>query len=206
MNNLLKPAFQTILDEKKIRLVQATDAQAIQTIYAPAVTRQDVATSFEMEIPTIDEIKKRITTKTQTYPWLVWEEENQLLGYAYGDPYRPRGAYQWCAEVTVYVSPLAHRKGIGKKLYKILFEIMRQQGIINTYAIIALPNPASIGLHESLGFKAVGVFKSVGYKFNTSHDVGWWHLALQEWPHEPMPIVPFNQLKKDILNFLAHRV
>ena len=177
-----------------IRPAGLTDAAAIRDIYAPSITRRDVATSFEMEVPTAEEIADRISTKTAVYPWLVMEEDGQLAGYAYADPHRARVAYQWCAEVSVYVNAAHHRKGVGRKLYEVLFDILRKQGVVNLYAGITLPNPGSVGLHELLGFKLVGIYESIGFKFGKAHDVGWWHLRLQPWPHQPRPITPVTEL------------
>ena len=89
--------------------------------------------------------------------------------------------------------------GIGRQLYTTLFKILKYQGVVNAYAGVTLPNPASVTLHQSLGFKLVGVYKSVGFKHNKCHSVGWWHLALQTWPSKPKPIVPFHELEKSSL-------
>jgi phosphinothricin acetyltransferase len=177
-----------------IRPVTIEDAADICRIYAPAVTREDVATSFELEVPGPDEIAARIEKKMRIYPWLVFEDGGTIVGYAYADPHRDRAAYQWGAEVSVYVDQEHHRKGVGRQLYHALFEILKAQGVINLYAGITLPNQGSVFLHESLGFQQIGVYRSIGYKFGKAHDVGWWHLALREWPNDPSPIVPYSEL------------
>ncbi len=171
-------------------MATTADAAAFQAIYAPSVLGRDVATSFEIEVPTVDEMAARITAKTRTYPWLTVEEDGRVIGYAYADPHRSRAAYQWCAEVSAYVDARSHRTGVGRALYQALFDLLRRQGVINVYAGITLPNPGSVGLHESLGFQLVGVYRAIGFKYGKAHDVGWWHLALGSWPSHPAPITP----------------
>ena len=171
-----------------IRPATVEDAPAILEIYTPAITRRDVATSFELEVPSVQEIGNRISKKQLKFPWLVMDDDGVITGYAYADPHRERAAYQWSAEVSVYVHPEHHRRGLGKALYLALFERLRQQGIVNVYAGITLPNPGSVGLHEDMGFRSVGVYQGIGFKFGRPHDVGWWHLRLQPWPDDPAPV------------------
>src|SRR5207245_8284325 len=109
---------------------------------------------------------------------------------AYASAHRSRAAYQWCVEVSVYVDPQAHRRGVGRALYEALFELLRRQGFVNAYAGITLPNPASMGLHQSLGFVSVGIFRRIGFKFDRWHDVAWLHFRLAEDPRplqNPLP-------------------
>jgi L-amino acid N-acyltransferase YncA len=120
-------------------------------------------------------------------PWLVCEHRGELLGYAYASPHRVRAAYQWSVDVSVYIHAQARRSGVGRGLYRSLFALLTLQGFYHAYAGITLPNPASVGLHESLGFQPVGVYRSVGYKLGAWHDVGWWQLALQERVPAPEP-------------------
>ena len=166
-----------------IRLVEPGDAEAIAAIYAPHVT-SGVA-SFEMEPPDADEFRRRIFATTATHPWLVCERDGEVVGYVYAATHNPRAAYRWSTNVTVYVNPQQHRSGIGRALYMSLFEVLRLQGFYNAYGGITLPNASSVGLHEAMGFRLVGIYKEVGYKFDAWHDVGWWGLELQ-----PKPTVP----------------
>ncbi len=170
-----------------IRFALERDAAQIQAIYSPIVSQ--TATSFEMEPPSIDEIRRRITDTLLHLPWLVCEHQGQVLGYAYASRHRVRAAYQWSVDVSVYVHAEARRMGIGRAAYHSLFQILRRQGFYNAYAGIALPNPASVGLHESVGFKPLGVYKEVGFKFGAWHDVGWWWLLLQPKAIPPQPPV-----------------
>jgi L-amino acid N-acyltransferase YncA len=165
---------------KRIRSVDVSDAPAVQEIYAPFVS--DSATSFEVVAPDLAEVERRIRTHGDRHPWLVFERDRTVLGYAYASTHRARQAYQWCVEVSVYVHAEVHHCGVGRALYTALFELLRRQGYVNAYAGITLPNPASIGLHESLGFVPVGVFSRIGFKFDRWHDVAWLYLRLLEDP------------------------
>ena len=167
----------------KIRLVEIADAEAIAAIYAPNVT--DNAISFELEPPDADEFRRRILAVTATYPWLVCERDGEVVGYVYGGVHNARAAYQWSVNVTVYIAAGQRRGGVGRALYASLFELLKLQGFYNAYGGITLPNAGSVGLHEAMGFRLVGVYRQVGYKFGAWHDVGWWGRELQLKPAEP---------------------
>ncbi|WP_458187340.1 arsinothricin resistance N-acetyltransferase ArsN1 family B [Haladaptatus sp. NG-WS-4] len=160
-----------------IRLAEADDAPHVAAIYAPIV--RETVVSFETDPPNDDEMAERIETTRPTYPWLVCEHESEILGYAYASQHRTRDAYRWSVDVSVYVRGDSRRQGVGRGLYESLFALLRRQGFFNAYAGIALPNPASVGLHESMGFEQVGVYRDVGYKHGAWQDVGWWHLQLR---------------------------
>lgn len=177
-----------------IRLATERDAAQILAIYEPIV--RETAISFETDIPTLDEMRRRISDTLSYLPWLVCEQQGTILGYAYASKHRARAAYQWSADVSVYVHPQAHRQGVASALYASLFQILRLQGFYNLYAGIALPNAASVGLHESVGFKPVGVYKSVGYKLGSWHDVGHWHMQLQPMPARPTPTRSLRTLQE----------
>lgn len=172
----------------RIRLASEDDAAQIQAIYAPIV--RDTIISFETVAPTVDEIRARIRSTLERLPWLVLIQEDALLGYAYASQHRTRIGYQWSVDVSVYVHPDARRKGAARALYTSLLNILIIQGFFNAYAGIALPNAASVGLHEALGFQPVGVYHGVGYKLGAWHDVGWWHLRLR--PLADAPAAPFS--------------
>lgn len=176
-----------------IRLATEQDAGQIQAIYSSIVSQ--TATSFEMEPPTVEDIRQRIRDTLIDFPWLVCEQQGVVLGYAYASKHRTRAAYQWSVDVSVYIRDDQRRKGMGRALYSALFPILAQQGFYNAYAGIALPNPGSVGLHESMGFKPVGVYQSVGYKFGAWHDVGWWHLALRPTAETPQPPVELRAVQ-----------
>jgi phosphinothricin acetyltransferase len=168
-----------------IRLATERDAEEIAAIYAPNVTNTFI--SFESEPPTEEEMRRRIEGTLERYPWLVCERRGRMLGYAYAGAHGSRAAYRWSVDVSVYVHEEAHRTGVGRALYTSLFAVLDLQGFYNAYAGATLPNPASVGLHESIGFRPVGVYCGVGYKLGAWHDVGWWHLPLRERVANPDP-------------------
>lgn len=168
-----------------LRLAREADAEQILEIYAPIV--RETAISFELEPPSEDEIRARILATLEQAPWLVCEHDGRIAGYAYAKRFWPRAAYQWAVEVTVYVHPQHHRRGVSRALYSALFEALKLQGYQKALAIIALPNPASIALHKQFGFTPVGIFHSVGHKFGRWHDASWWELALGDFPAHPEP-------------------
>jgi len=154
------------------------DAGAIANIYAPYVT--DTVVSFEEAAPTPAEMAERIERLTKTHAWLVAEDGGEILGYAYACPHRERAAYRWTTEVTVYVDPQHQRRGTGRALYKELLESLAEHGYRVALAVIALPNDASVGLHEACGFTLVGVYRRIGFKLGEWWDVGWWQLELTD--------------------------
>jgi L-amino acid N-acyltransferase YncA len=168
-----------------IRLATERDAEQIAALYAPYVT--DTVISFESEPPTADEMRRRIRDTLERYPWVVCERQGRVLGYAYAGAHGSRAAYRWSVDVSVYVREGAHRTGVGRALYTSLFAALDLQGFYNAYAGATLPNPASVGLHEAMGFRSVGVYRGVGYKMGAWHDVGWWHLPLRERVADPDP-------------------
>jgi phosphinothricin acetyltransferase len=171
-----------------IRVAREADGAQILAIYAPNV--RDAFVSFELEVPSLAEMRERIAATLASHPWLVWEEGENVLGYAYGSRHRERLAYQWSVDVSCYVHPDARGRGVGKSLYSELLRVLRGQGFRNAYAGIALPNAASVRLHESVGFEPIGVYRGVGFKRGEWRDVGWWHRrlgALDAAPDAPRP-------------------
>jgi len=174
-----------------IRLARAADAAAIAAIYAPSVT--DGVTSFELEAPDAAEMAARITALGSYAPWLVLERGGVVAGYAYASRHRDRAAYQWSVDVSVYVDAAHHRRGVARALYQELFRRLVRQGFHTAHAGIALPNPASVGFHESMGFVPIGVYPSVGWKRGAWHDVGWWRLPLAPCDGPPSPLRPVDE-------------
>ncbi len=155
-------------DRVKIRPAVPADAEAFLDIYAPIV--RDTAISFELEPPTADELRARMA---KAHLWIAAEDDG-MLGYAYAAPFRDRAAYRFSVETTVYVHERARRRGVGRGLYAELFRQLAERRFVTALAVITLPNRSSVALHESMGFKPVGVFHNVGFKFETWHDTGWW--------------------------------
>jgi L-amino acid N-acyltransferase YncA len=155
-----------------------------------------------MQPPTVEEMRARIEGTLATHPWLVDEREGRVAGYAYASTHRSREAYQWSVDVSCYVHPGAHRQGIGAALYRVLLKVLRRQGFQSAYAGIALPNPASVRLHESVGFTPVGVYRQSGYKLGAWRDTGWWQCSLGEAAANPAPPVPLARLGPRVLDDL----
>lgn len=177
-----------------IRVATVDDAAAILAIYAPIV--RDTAISFELEPPTVAQMQQRLTATLRDWPWLVSEHHGEVSGYVYASQHRARPAYQWSVDVSVYIQTQTRRTGVGRALYTSLFRLLELQGFRNCYAGITLPNAASVGLHETMGFQPVGVYRDVGYKLGAWHDVGWWQLAIQTAPGAPEPPMAFATLQQ----------
>jgi len=178
-----------------IRPATSADAEAIAAIYRPIVAT--TAISFETVPPGPAEIERRMAAILEIAPWLVYEDGSGIAGYAYGSRHRDRAAYQWSVDVSVYVGEASRRRGIGRALYEALFPLLRVQGFYAAYAGITLPNAGSVGLHEALGFRPVGIYRDVGYKLGAWHDVGWWQLSLRERTQEPRPPRSLREAQRD---------
>ncbi len=172
-------------DELKIRRVVPDDLAAVCGIVNWAI--EHTASNFNTEPGSLESWRDDWELYAERYPWLVSEDPRtaRITGIAYGSPYKDRSAYDWTAEVTVYIHPDYHRRGLGRALYRELLAILRDQGFHTLIATIALPNPASVGLHESLGFVPTGIQGRVGRKFDRWHDVGLWQVHLQGENHVP---------------------
>ena len=160
----------------EIRNVQVEDAANLVAIYAPYVEK--TAITFETQVPTVEDFENRIKKTMKKFPYLVAIEEGQIVGYAYASTYYARAAYDWTVELSVYIQKEARGKGVGTLLYTALEEELTARGFKNFLACIALPNPASIALHEKRGYEQVAHFKKVGYKFGTWHDIVWLQKSL----------------------------
>jgi phosphinothricin acetyltransferase len=170
--------------ERHIRMARTSDGVQAAAIYRPSVA--DAATSFEIEPPDGAEMAQRIESVLAAAPWLVCAgADGSLVGYAYAARHRERAAYQWSVDVTVYIRSDHHRRGVGRALYGVLLDLLRLQGFYVAHAGITLPNAGSVGLHETFGFRPVGVYPAVGWKHGAWRDVGWWQLPLRERPAMP---------------------
>ena len=154
-----------------IRFAKEADLPAILDIYGPYIL--NTAISFEYSIPTLEAFTERFRGITCQFPWLVYEEEGKILGYAYGSLPFGREAYRWCAASSIYLAPQAQGKGIGRKLYAALEDLMKKQGYRRTYAIITSDNPGSLRFHEKQGFRFIAEFPECGYKFEKLYGVVW---------------------------------
>lgn len=177
-----------------LRMARESDGDVVAAIYRPWV--ENTAVSFETEAPGAEEMARRIRAASSYAPWLICEGTGGAWGYAYASRHRDRAAYQWSVDVAVYVHEQRRRRGVGRALYQSLFALLRLQGFIAAHAGITLPNPASVGLHESLGFRRIATYPAVGYKMGAWHDVGWWQARLRESSRDPSPPIPVEQARQ----------
>lgn len=154
-----------------IRVATEKDVPAILELYAPFILT--TTATFEYDVPCRKDFLQRFLTVTEQFPWLLWEEDGTILGYAYASYPYSRAAYRWCAEPSIYVSPAAQGRGIGKKLYAALEAILVQQGFQTLYAIITGENEASVRFHEAVGYIHRVYFPDCGFKFNRWIGVIW---------------------------------
>lgn len=159
-----------------VRQIVMADAPAVQAIYAPYV--RDTTISFEEVPPDITEIERRIAAILPDHPYFVAEVDGRVVGYAYASEHRTRAAYRTSIDVAVYVAPGTQRRGVARGLYARLLPAAASMGYHAAFAGIAMPNEASVRLHEAMGFELVGIYREVGRKFDAWHDVGWWQRLL----------------------------
>jgi L-amino acid N-acyltransferase YncA len=176
-----------------IRLIEEKDAEAALAVYSPFVLH--TAITFEVEVPTASYFSERIKTNTEDYPWLVCLENEKIIGYAYGSKHRPKTAYQWSPESTIYLAPKAHGKGIGRVLYETLFAILKMQGYCNVFAGVSLPNEKSESFHRALGFECIGDFKNIGFKLGEWHSTRWFQLSLATHIDNPPAPTTMNEVE-----------
>ena len=162
-----------------IRSATRSDASAIAAIYGAHV--RDGYATFEVDPPDADDFAHRIESRPRL-PWLVAEQGNSVIGFAYASRFKERAAYRWTAEVTVYLAPAARGQGIGRALYGLLLPAVAALGYVTACAGIAWPNEASVGLHEAFGFVPVGVYRDVGFKLGQWRDVRWYQRRLIDPP------------------------
>ena len=162
--------------DTQIRTATVADAAVLREIYRPYV--ETTAVSFELEVPSIEEFRRRISVAVEGWSWLVAEVDGRPVGYAYASAHRARAAYRTSVETSAYVHDDHQRRGIGRALYTQLLNELGERGFASAFAGITLPNDASVGFHESLGFEPIGVFPRVGRKFGAWHDVAWFYRAI----------------------------
>jgi L-amino acid N-acyltransferase YncA len=167
-----------------VRDASEDDALACAAIYAPYV--RETAVSFEGEPPTPAQMAERIAAATRTHAWVALEDDDRVVGYAYGGPHQKRAAYRFSCEVSVYVEQGRQRTGSGRALYEALFARLAARGYRMAVAGMTLPNEASVGLHRAMGFEPIGVYWRIGWKLGAWHDVAWMQRALGV-EHDPPP-------------------
>lgn len=175
------------------------DAEKLLEVYEPYVL--NTAITFENDVPSIEEFQARIEKTLKKYPYIVAKKEDEILGYAYTSPFVGRAAYDWSAEVTIYLKEEAKRQGIGAMLYEILEIISKAQGICNLNACIGVPEVEdahltknSVNFHAHLGYRMVGQFHKCGYKFDTWYHMAWMEKIINEHKKNPPKVIPFGEL------------
>jgi L-amino acid N-acyltransferase YncA len=181
-----------------IRLARADDAVAVHGIYAPVV--RETFISFELEPPGVEEMRARIVATLEMFPWLVEERDGRVVGYAYASAHRERKAYQWSTDVACYVHPAARGQGVGKRLYTRLLAILERQGFHAAFGGIALPNAASVALHEAVGFVRIGFYRQVGFKAGAWRDTAWYQRMLGTAQPDPPAPLPLSALGPRVLD------
>lgn len=182
------------MDRKVIRFVKGTDTAEILSIYRPYIT--GTAITFECEIPSLSEFAERVKEISLDYPYIVCLIDNKIVGYAYAHRQMERDAYQWNAELSVYIDKNHLRCGIGKILYSALIDILQLQNVCNLYGGVTVPNENSEKLHERLGFEKLGTYHKTGYKCGAWHDVAWFEKKIGRNDPQPSPFIPIRKIDK----------
>lgn len=183
----------------KIENVKVEDAVELLKIYAPYV--EETAISFEYEVPSPEEFSERIRNISSKYPYIkAVDEKGNILAYAYASAFKGRAAYDWSVETTIYVKKENRQAGIGRQLYRELEKLLKEMGILNMNACIAMPKgsdphltDASVRFHKKLGFQLVGTFHNSGYKFNTWYDMVWMEKMIGSHNENQKPVVFYNK-------------
>lgn len=171
-----------------IRLASTDDADGIRAVYAPFV---DTPVTFEEEAPSCEAYRERIAEICEKYPCLVAEEDGRVVGFAYAHELRERIAFQWNAELSVYLAPTTQGQGVGSRLYAALIELLRLTGIKAVYGVVTSPNAASERLHHAFGFALMGTQPHAGFTCGAWHDVAWYVREIAPFEDEPAPPAPF---------------
>lgn len=179
-----------------IRLATPKDADSILKIYAQYI---HTPITFEYILPTEDQFTQRIQAIYQEYPYLVYEEVGQIIGYAYAHRYMEREAYQWDAEPSIYLDQNVVAKGIGRKLFHVLLNFLKEQGIKTVYSRVTVPNEKSEKLHQSFGFAKVATFYNTGYKCDQWQDMAVFEKQINPYDASPSPIIPIKNLSEQVI-------
>lgn len=170
------------------------DAGELLDIY---IQYMETPITFECAPPTEEEFTERIRNISACYPYLVCRENGRIIGYAYAHRQAERAAYQWNAELSIYLDREVRGRGVGRRLYGALLELLRLQGVRTVYALVTVPNPASEGLHRAMGFHLMGVQKSTGYKDGAWRDVAWFEKAIGTYDEAPAPLRPLREVPRE---------
>lgn len=179
----------------EIRMAEVDDSRRIREIYAPYVT--ETALTLTSKIPTLEQVVQTMIDVKKRYPYLACCIDGEVVGFAYASRHHPHEAYSWNAELSIYIDPDYQGRGIATALYTALFQMLKLQGFCNLYAVITIPNDASVALHRHFGFKELVVMEKSGFKLGRWHDVLWMGLRIPDCQH---PVEHVNPLPPGQLN------
>ncbi|HIV90749.1 MAG TPA: GNAT family N-acetyltransferase [Candidatus Eisenbergiella stercoravium] len=183
------------MDTVTLRRAHLEDAEAILEIYAPYIRNTNI--TFEYEVPSLSEFRDRMAGIMEGYPYLICEIDGIAAGYAYAHRYKERAAYQWDAELSVYLREGCERRGIGQAFYTALMEILKEQHVRNVYGIVTSPNPPSEALHAAMGFRLAGVSLKTGYKLGKWIDVSCFERPLGDPDSPPEELLTVHQVPQE---------
>ena len=174
-----------------LRFASPEDVPSLLSIYQHYIPTN---ITFEYVLPSYEEFARRVASISEFYPYLAVEEQGVLLGYAYAHRIAERAAYSWGAELSIYLHPDAAGKGLGRRLYQALMELLRLQGTRTVYGLVSSPNPASEGLHRCLEFDLMGIQHNAGYKNGQWIDLLWFEKSIAPYDSNPAPVIPVGSL------------
>ncbi len=179
------------------------DVVSILAIYAPYVT--DSAITFEYDVPSEEEFRQRIRTISAEYPYFVCESDGQIIGYAYAHRHMERAAYQWNAEISIYIRQGFTGKGLGKTMCQALIDLLRLQGIRNVFSCVTIPNERSAHLHHSMEFSTEGIFQNAGYKCGKWQTIAWFRKNIAPYTNEPAPFLPISRIDRQLIDSILEK-
>lgn len=183
--------------EITLRMASPADAEKMLAIYAPYV--ENTSITFEYVPPTVEEFARRVERILPQYPWLVCEADGEVAGYCYASPHHERAAFQWDAELSVYVDSRFQRLGIASQLYHAITALLAAQGYYRLYSLITVPNPVSVGFHQAHGFSTIATYPATGYKLGEWHDMIVMERPLRQLQDEPVPPVSWQLLDEEFV-------
>lgn len=191
------------MSEVCIRLATIEDAEVIYNIYEPYILNTVI--TFEYDKVPIENFRDRMRMVTDKFPWLVYQVDGEVVGYAYCSLHRERVAYGWDCECSVYLKEGFYGRGIGTSLYKALFMIMEELGYYNVYSLICIPNENSVALHKKFGFEEVGIYYNTAYKHGSWRDLLVMEKRLKKADGKPEPVLRIGELRSESLNHILKK-
>lgn len=180
----------------RIRFAQEKDAVALLEIYKQYI---DTSITFEYELPSREEFQRRIREYSKEYPYFICTENGKCVGYVYAHRAQERAAFQWNAELSIYLDKNDHKKGVGSILYEMMFEILALQGIKTVYGLVTTPNPKSMKLHEKTGFQLAGTYHNTGFKAGKWCDLLLYEKQIGDYDAKPTPMIPISKMDRNEL-------